>query len=100
MERSVNSETLKYLENKLVYERQYGFRQKRSTADLLTFVGHHWNRSLEFYCESQIIALDISKACDQVWNAVLLKKLPYYGISPKPLTEDFSVNAQTVCLDW
>ena len=46
------------------------------------------NRSLEFYGESQIVALDISKAFDQVWHAALLNKLPSYGLS------------QTVYLDW
>ena len=69
--------------HKLIHDRQYGFRQQRSTADLLAFVGHHWNRSLEFHGESQVVALDISKAFDQVWHAALLNKLPSYGLSPK-----------------
>ena len=84
MEKCINSQILKYLEkHKLIHDRQYGFRQQRSTADLLAFVGHHWNRSLEFHGESQIVALDISKAFDQVWHAALLNKLPSYGLSPK-----------------
>ena len=67
MEKSINSQILKFLEkHKLIHDRQYGFRQQRSTADLLALVGHHRNRSLEFYGESQIVALDISKAFDQV----------------------------------
>lgn len=84
MEKYLNVEILKYLElNKLIHDRQYGFRNRRSTADLLSFVTHTWNKSLEFHGECQIVALDISKAFDQVWHAALLNKLPSYGLPPK-----------------
>ena len=84
MEKLLNSQILNYLEkHKLINDRQYGFRHKRSTADLLTFVTHSWNKSLEYHGESQVIALDISKAFDQVWHEALLNKLPSYGLPPK-----------------
>ena len=83
MERCSNSKLLKYLEcHKLIHDRQYGFRHGRPTADLLTFLTHHWNKSIEFHGEAQIVALDISKAFDQVWHDALLRKLPAYGLSP------------------
>ena len=84
MEVSINTQLLKHLEqHKLIHDRQYGFRHKRSTADLLSFVTNSWNKSLELHGESQIVALDISKAFDQVWHDALLNKLPSYGLPPK-----------------
>jgi retron-type reverse transcriptase len=84
MEVSVNTQLLKHLEqHNLIHDRQYGFRHKRSTADLLSFVTNTWNKSLELHGESQIVALDISKAFDQVWHDALLNKLPSYGLPPK-----------------
>lgn len=87
MEKYMNIELLKYLEkHNLIHDRQYGFRHRRSTADLLSFVSHSWDKSIEFYGESQIVALDISKAFDQVWHAALLNKLPSYGLPLKLCT--------------
>jgi hypothetical protein len=38
-ERYINDHIMKYLEkNRMISDRQYGFRQKRSTGDLLTYV--------------------------------------------------------------
>ena len=48
MEKCINSQILKYLEKHDCHDRQYGFRQQRSTADLLTLIGHHWNRLIKF----------------------------------------------------
>ena len=55
---------------------QYGFRSFRSAADLLTVVASDriaraFNRS----GATRAAALDISKAFDRVWHAVLLRKL-------------------------
>ena len=87
MEKVINSRILKYLErHKLIHDRQYGFRQQRSTADLLTLVTHSWYKSLELHGESQIVSLDISKAFDKVWHAALLNKLPSYGLPVKLCT--------------
>ena len=67
MEVSINTQVLKHLEqHKLIHDRQYGFRHKRSTAGFT----NTWNKSLELLGESQIVALDISKAFDQVWHDV------------------------------
>ena len=59
------------------------FAAKTSTADILSYVTHLWNQFLELHGETQIIALDINKAFDQVWYAALLNKLPKYGLSPQ-----------------
>nr|CAH7718830.1 unnamed protein product [Callosobruchus chinensis] len=68
---------MKYYElHKLINDRQYGFRHQRSTADLLGYVTHVWNKLIHSFGEAQVVALDISKAFDQLWHASLLNKLP------------------------
>ena len=61
---------------------QYGFRSSQSTEDLLTVVSDRIavafnNRS----GATQAAVLNISKAFDRIWHAVLLHKLKSYGIS-------------------
>ena len=73
---------------------QYGFRSSQSTADLLTIVSDRIavNRS----GTTLAVALDISKAFDRVWDAVLLHKLKSYRISGQifGLTFSFLSNRQ------
>lgn len=84
MEKVINIQIVKYLEsNHLINDRQYGFRSRRSTGDLLTYVTHLWSRAVEQYGESLAVALDISKAFDRVWHAGLLNKLPSFGFPTK-----------------
>jgi len=82
LESLVNRHLMQYLErNQLLSDTQYGFRSKRSTADLLSLATEVWLRSLDEYGESRVVSLDISKAFDRVWHKGLLHKLPAYGIS-------------------
>ena len=61
-----NQHLVNYLEiNKIVSDRQYGFRQSRSTTDLLTYVANKWNLAFEQHGEAFAIAFDISKAFDK-----------------------------------
>ena len=60
---------------------QYGFGSSRSTADLLTVVSDRIARSFSRSGATGAVALDISKAFDRVWHAVLLHKLKSYRIS-------------------
>ena len=79
-EKYVNDHIISYLEdNKIVSDKQYGFRQTRSSGDLLTYVSHLWSRALAYHGETFAIALDISKAFDMVWHQNLLHKLRAYG---------------------
>ena len=78
----LNSHFLKHLEkHSLLSDHQYGFRQARSTGDLLSYITHLWSSSLRDFGESFVVALDISKAFDRVWHLSLLSKLPSYGFS-------------------
>ena len=71
MEKAINEQVLRHLNrhsNKLIHDRQYGFRQHRSTGDILGHVTHIWNKTLEAGNETLAVALDISKAFDMVWH--------------------------------
>ena len=82
MEKYINESILNFLEsNNIISDRQYGFRKHRSTADMLAYVSHIWSQAVEKHGESQLVALDISKAFDKVWHSALLSKLPSYGIN-------------------
>ena len=81
METIITKQLLAFLEtNNLLSDHQYGFRQARSTGDLLAYAVHAWSSALESYGESRVISLDISKAFDRVWHRGLLAKLPMFGL--------------------
>ena len=42
--------------------------KKSSTCDLMALLTETWNRSVQFFSESKIVTLDISKAFDRVWH--------------------------------
>ena len=60
---------------------QFGFRFSRSTADLLTVFSDRIVRVFNRSEDTRARALDISKAFDRVWHAVLLLQRKSYGIS-------------------
>ena len=78
----INKHLISHLEsNNLLSDHQYGFRSSRSTADLLTVITDRFYRALDKCGEAKAIALDISKAFDNVWHSGLLHKLLSYGVS-------------------
>ncbi len=66
----------------LLSDRQYGFRKRRSTGDLLSLLTDSWSSSLSRFGETFSGPLDISKAFDRVWQRSLLSKLPPFGFYP------------------
>jgi len=81
METIINQKLIKYLEtNRIIHDRQYGFRPKRSTGDLLTYISQKINSTLHGHGEACGVALDISKAFDRVWHAALIKKCHAIGL--------------------
>ena len=66
--------------HQLLCDTQYGFRQKRSTVDMLSYITQWWNNALDTQEEIRVIALDIKKAFDRVWHKGLMTKLSSFGI--------------------
>ena len=64
----------------LLCDTQYGFREKRSTGDMLSYINQWWNNALDTQQEIRIIALDIKKAFDRVWHKGLMEKHSSFGI--------------------
>ena len=80
MESILNHHLVKYLEtNKLLSDRQYGFRQQRSTGDMMAVLTEKLNNSIHHFGEAKIVALDVSKAFDRGHTA-LLSKLQAFGL--------------------
>lgn len=81
MESIISDNIRKHLDkNHLLGDTQYGFREKRSTIDMLAYITQWWNDCLDTQREVRVIALDIKKAFDRVWHPGLLTKLTTFGI--------------------
>ena len=82
METTITKQLLAFLEtNNFLFDYQYGFRQARSTGDLLAYAVRAWSSALESYGESRVISLDISNAFDPVCHKGLLAKLPMFALN-------------------
>ena len=78
METIITKQPLASLEtNNFLSDHQYGFRQARSTGDLLAYAVHAWSSALESCGESKVISLDVPKAFDRVWHKGLLANYQY-----------------------
>lgn len=76
-----------FTKNKLIYDSQYGFREKHST-ELASL--ELCDRILKYLDDGKIpitLFLDLSKAFDTLDHEILLNKLKYYGI-------------EGICLAW
>ena len=69
-----------FTENDIIYDYQFGFRERHSTSLALTFLNHRIASSFENNQISLGIFLDFSKAFDTVNFQILFKKLEHYGI--------------------
>ena len=75
-EKLVNNMIVDHLEKcSLFSDFRYGFRSSRSTADLLIVLPDRISMAFNRSGVTRVVALDISKAFDRVWHAVLLHKL-------------------------
>ena len=66
----------------LLSDCQYGFRQGRSTGDLLAFLTESWSSSFRSFGETFTVGLNILNAFDRVWHKSLISKLTSYGLYP------------------
>ena len=81
LEKAVRKGIVKHLTvNKLLSDRQFGFRKNRSTILQLLTVMNEWSEALDNNAQVDTVYLDFRKAFDSVPHRRLLKKLAGYGI--------------------
>ena len=69
----------------LVSERQHGFLRNRSCVTQLLSVLHTIVHDLDRNTQTDVLYLDFAKAFDSVDHAILLQRLPSYGVTVPPL---------------
>ena len=80
-EKAMYSRLVNFLEmHKILYEKQFGFRKKRSTNMALMILVDNLIKSLENGEYVLGVFLDFSKAFDTVDHSILLSKMYHYGI--------------------
>ena len=69
----------------ILYDSQYGFRNKHSTINAITEFTNDIMSSFDMKHTSLAVYLDLSKAFDTIDHSILLKKMAHYGIRGKTL---------------
>ena len=89
------SNMMRHLEgNNILYDKQHGFRCKRSCETQLLELVEDLHRSTNTGKRTDLIIMDFSKAFDKVSHSKLLFKLENYGIQNQTLAwvKDFLYN--------
>ena len=76
MEAIVNCQLVSFLDrHHLLPDSQYGFRQGRGTADVLTAVQHEWTQTIANGGTVPVVAVDIAGAFDRVSHSGIVHKV-------------------------
>ena len=88
LEKLVHKRMIKFLEdNKILYDRQFGFRCKHSTVHGLITITEDIKKSIDDGKLTCGVFIDLQKAFDTVDHKILLKKLEIYGF--RGITNDW-----------
>ena len=81
LEKIVYKRTVRFLDrNNIIYNSQYGFREKHSCTDAVMELGTEILKARENNLNTISVFLDLSKAFDTLDPKILLGKLEIYGI--------------------
>ena len=87
METIINKQLMNHLDrHELLITRQFGFRKRLGTADLLTVLHHEWVTTVSRGRLVRVLAIDIAGAFDRVSHAGLIHKVASMGIAGQLLT--------------
>ena len=98
-----------YLEsNKLLTQRQFGFRSSYPTTDALLYATENIRKKLDNNENTAAAFIDLSKAFDSISHEILLQKLTMLKIDDNAMSmmESFLINRQqkvtlpSGCSDW
>jgi hypothetical protein len=92
MEHIIVSNMITFLESHhILYDKQHGFRSKRSCETQLVEFTHELHTNMQKNTQVDAVVMDFSKAFDKVAHNRLLYKLDYYGIRGNTLNwiQDF-----------
>ena len=87
LERVVYQQIADYLENnEMLTSCQFGFRKRYNTELAVTLFTDYIRRAMDHGNFTGAVFVDLQKAFNTVEHSVILKKLPYYGISGAELS--------------
>ena len=85
-EKVINCRLVSFFDrNRILYDKQYGFRPKHSTIDAVYDLITGIENNLEKRMKSLVTFVDLSKAFDSIDHSILFSKLDLYGIRGTPL---------------
>ena len=87
MEGIVNLTIMNFLDrHNVLSAKQYGFRRRLGTADVLTLLHQQWSRAAGSGGSARVLAIDIAGAFDKVSHKGVIHKAAVYGLRGHLLT--------------